>query len=138
MCPPLLTVLKLAATARAAERDFRPQGVAAMAASDILLLGDAQVPRTSFPDHCLAVSELFRDYASSFAIHHHRSPDTSGGERDLWFQQVQFGTAGVLVFGFAAESTVCAATRANVRQAMPMPVYLDRSIPPIKELAGGP
>ena len=118
-----------------------------MTATEILLLGDAQDFRTSSSgviwgrggaNHCLAASELFKDYPSSLSFHHYWSPGKRSVELVLRLEQVQPGTTGVQVPGFAAEAIVRATIAANDRQAMPVPVFLDRPISLIKELAGGP
>jgi DNA-binding NtrC family response regulator len=121
-----------------------------MSASDILPVDDAQDSCTSLSDVIWALDyqgsrvyagpaarELSRRYTSSLALLDYRSPGTDGVELDGRLQQIQPGTAGVRVTGFAAEATVRAATQANIRQVMPMPVDLGRPIPPIEEVAGG-
>ena len=122
-----------------------------MAASDILLVDDAQDSCTSLSDVIWdldypgsgaydgpAARELSRRYTSALDLLDYRSPGTDGVEPDGRLKQVQPGTAGVRVTEFAAEATVRAATRANARQVMPMPVDLGRPIPPIEKVAGGP
>jgi hypothetical protein len=122
-----------------------------MTATDILLLDDARDSRTSFcgviwnlddqgsgANGCLAAPELFRDYPSGMAFHHYRLPRKGNVELVLRLQQVQPGTTGVQVPGFTAEAIVRATIPANDRQVMPVPVFLDRPISLIKELAGGP
>jgi CheY-like chemotaxis protein len=123
-----------------------------MAASDILLVDDAQDSCTSLSDVIWdldypgsgaydgpAARELSRRYTSALALLDYRSPGTDGVELDCRRKQVQPGTAaGVRVTGFAAEAIVRAATQANIRQVMPMPVDLGRPIPPIEKVAGGP
>jgi CheY-like chemotaxis protein len=122
-----------------------------MAASDILLVDDAQDSRTSLADvlwdlddqgsgayHRPAARELSRRHTSALALLDSMSPGTDGVEPDGRLQQVQPGTAGVRLTGLAAEATVRAATQANIRQVMPMAVDLGRPISPIEEVAGGP
>ena len=121
-----------------------------MAASDILLVDDAQDSCTSLSDVIWdldypgsgaydgpADRELSRRYTPGLALLDYRSPGTDGVELDGRLKQVQPGTAGVRVTGFAAEATVRAATQAPIRQVMPMSVNLGRSIAPIEEVAGG-
>jgi DNA-binding NtrC family response regulator len=122
-----------------------------MAASDILLVDDAQDSCTSLSDVIWdldypgsgaydgpAARELSWRYTSALDLLDYRSPGTDGVEPDGRLKQVQPGTAGVRVTEFAAEATVRAATQANIRQVMPMPVDLGRPIPPIEKVAGGP
>jgi DNA-binding NtrC family response regulator len=122
-----------------------------MAATDILLVDDAQDSCTSLSDviwdldhpgsgayNGPAARERSRRYASGLALLDYRSPGTDGVALDGRLQQVQPGRAGVRVTGCAAEATVRAATQAHIRQVMPMPVDLGRPIPPIEEVAGGP
>jgi DNA-binding NtrC family response regulator len=122
-----------------------------MSGSDILLVDEAQDSWTSLSDVIWdvdyqgsgaydgpAARELSRHYTSGLALLDYRSPGTDGVELDGRLKQVQPDTAGVWVTGFAAEATVPAATRANIRQVMLMPVDLGRPIPPIEEVAGGP
>jgi DNA-binding NtrC family response regulator len=122
-----------------------------MAASDILLVDDAQDSCTSLSDVIWdldypgsgaydgpADRELSRRYTPGLALLDYRSPGTDGVELDGQLKQVQPGTVGVWVTGFAAEATVRAATQANIRQVMPMPVDLGHPIPPIEKVARGP
>jgi response regulator RpfG family c-di-GMP phosphodiesterase len=103
-----------------------------MAASAILFVDDAQDSCISLPDviwhldyqgsaasNGPAARELSRRYTSGLALLDYRSPGTDGVELDGRLKQVQPGTAGVRVTGFAAEATVRAATQANFRQVMP-------------------
>jgi response regulator RpfG family c-di-GMP phosphodiesterase len=121
-----------------------------MAATDILLVDNAQDSCTSLSDVIwdldhqasraydgLAARELSRRYTSGLALLVYRSPGADGVELDGRRQQVQPGTAGVPVTGFAAEATVQAATQANIRQVTPVQVDLGRPISPIEEVAGG-
>ena len=122
-----------------------------MAASDILLVDDAQDSCTSLPDVIWnfdyqgsgaydgpAARELSRRYTSGLALLDYRSPGTDVVELDGRLQQVQPGTAGVRVTGSATEAAVCAATQANNRQVMPTPVDRCYTIPPMEEVAGRP
>jgi DNA-binding NtrC family response regulator len=84
-----------------------------------------------------AARELSRRYTSNLALLNYWSPDTNGVELYGRLKQVQPGTAGVRVTGFAAEATVRAATQDSIRQVLPMPVDLGRPIPPIEEVAEG-
>ena len=103
-----------------------------MAASAILLVDDAQGSCTSLSEVIWdldyqesgaydgpAVRELSRPHTSNLASLDYKSPGTDGVELDGRLQQVQPGTAGVRVTGFAAEATVRAATQGNIRQVMP-------------------
>jgi DNA-binding NtrC family response regulator len=85
-----------------------------------------------------AARELSRRCTFNLALLDYKSPGTDGVELDGRLKQVQPGTAGVRVTGFAAEATVRTATQANIRQVMPVPVDLGRPIPPMEEVAGGP
>ena len=159
MSLPLLAMLltrgdslpKSAAHAERLSATTARRGVAVMAASDILLVGDAQDSCTSLPDVIWdldypgsgaydgpAARQLPQRYTSNLTLLDYKSPGTDGVELDGRLNQVQPGTAGVRVTGFAAEATVRAATQANIRQVMPMPVDLGRPIPPIEEVAGRP
>jgi DNA-binding NtrC family response regulator len=122
-----------------------------MAASDILFVDDAQDCCTSLAAVIWdldfqgsraydgpAARELSRRCTSNLALLDHKSPGTDGVELNGRPKQVQPGTAGVRVAGFAAESTVRAATQASIRQVMPMPVDLCHPLPLIKEVAGRP
>ena len=122
-----------------------------MADSAILLVDDEQDSCTSLSDliwhldypgsgayNGPAARELSRRYTSGLALLDYRSPGADGVELDGRLKQVQRGTAGVLVTGFAAEATVRAATQASIRQVLPMAVDLGRPIPPLEEVAGGP
>jgi DNA-binding NtrC family response regulator len=120
-----------------------------MVASAILLVDDAQGSCASFFDVDLdsqgsgaydgpAARELSRRYTSGQALLDYKSPGTDGVDLDGRLNQVQPGTMGVRVMGFAAEATVGTATQANIGQVMPMPVDLGRPIPPIEEVADGP
>ena len=122
-----------------------------MAVSHILLVDDAQDSCTSLSGIIgdldyqgsgaydgPAARELSQRYTSNLALLDYKSPGTDGVELDRRLQQVQPGTAAVRVTGFAAEATVRAATQANIRQVMLIPVDLGRPIPPIEEVAGGP
>jgi response regulator RpfG family c-di-GMP phosphodiesterase len=130
-----------------------------MAASDVLLVDDAQDSCTSLSEVIWdldyqgsgaydgpAARELSQRYTSNLALLNCNSPGTAGVELDGQLKQVQHGqlkqvqpgTAAVRVTGFAAEVTVSAATQANIGQVMLMPVDLGRLILPIEELAGGP
>ena len=121
-----------------------------MAASDILLVGDAQDSCTSLSDLIWeldysgsgasdgpAARQLPQRYTSNLALLDYKSPGTDGVELDGRLKQVQPGTAGVRVAGFAAEATMQAATQGNIR-LMPTPVDCGRPIPPIEEVARGP
>jgi DNA-binding NtrC family response regulator len=122
-----------------------------MADSAILLVDDEQDSCTSLSDLIwnldyqgsgaydgLAARELSRYYTSGLALLDYRSPSTDGVELHGRLKQVQPGTAGVWVMGFAAKATVRTATQAIIRHVMPMPVDLGHPIPPIEEVAGGP
>jgi hypothetical protein len=113
-----------------------------MAATDILLLDDAQESCTSFfdiggnldyqgsePYLGPAARELSRRYTSGLALLDYRSPGTDGVERDGRLQRVPPGTAGV--------SVTCCAVVATVRHVLPMPVDLGRPIPSDVEVPGG-
>jgi CheY-like chemotaxis protein len=102
-----------------------------MAASDILLADDAQDSFTSLSDIIWdldyqgsgaydgpAGRELSQRYTSNLALLDYKSPGAVGVELDGRLQQVQPGTAGARVTGFAAEATVRAATQSNIRQVM--------------------
>ena len=106
-----------------------------MADSAILLVDDEQDSCTSLSDliwdldypgsgayHGPAARELSRCYTSGLTLLDYRSPGTDGVELYGRLKQVQPGTAGVRMTGFAAEATVRAATQANIRQVMPKPV----------------
>jgi DNA-binding NtrC family response regulator len=122
-----------------------------MTASTILFVDDDRGSCTSLPDVIWdldyqgsrayggpAARELPRRYISGLALLDYRSPGTDGVKLDGPLKPVQPGPAGVRVTGFAAEATVRAATQANIRQVMPMPVDLGRPIPPIEGAAGRP
>src|SRR5262245_13377039 len=110
-----------------------------MAASDMLLVDAAQDACTSLSNVLWhldspgsgasdgpAARELSQRYTSNLALLDYKSPGTDGVALDGRLQQVQPGTAGVWVAGFAAEATMQAATQANIRQVLPMPVDLGR------------
>ena len=103
-----------------------------MAATDILLVDDAQDSCTSLSDviwdldhpgsgayNGPAARELSRRYTSGLALLDSRSPGTDGVELDGRLKQVQPGTAGVRETGFTAEAAVRAATQGNIRHVMP-------------------
>jgi hypothetical protein len=103
-----------------------------MAASAILFVDHVQGSCTSLPDVIWnfdyqgsgaydgpAARELSRRYTSGLALLVSRSPGTDGVELHGRLKQVQPGTAGVRVTGFAAQATVRAATQGNIRQVMP-------------------
>jgi hypothetical protein len=111
-----------------------------MAATDILLLDNAQESCTSFSDvigildcrgseHYLgpAARELSRRYTSGLALLDYRSPGTDGVEPDGSCNGSRPGTAGVRV--------TCCAAAAIVRHVMPMTVDLGRPIPSIEEVS---
>jgi DNA-binding NtrC family response regulator len=122
-----------------------------MAASATLLVDDDQDSCGSLsdvlwdPDYPMgrasdgpAALELSPRYAFGLALPDYRLPGMDGVQLYGRLNQVQPGTVGVRVTGFAAGSTLQGATQASIRQGMPKYVNFGRLIPPIEEVAGAP
>ena len=112
-----------------------------MAVSDVLLVDDgpdscdslADVIRLDYSGSGAydgpATRELSRCYISGLALLDYRSLDTVGVDLDGRLKRVKRN---------ATKPTMRAATHANIRQVVPMPVDLGRPIPPIGAMAKGP
>ena len=135
---------------RVAEHNDRSQGVVAMAASAIVLADDEQDSYTSLSDLIWnldypgsgayggpAAREQSRHYTSSLALLDYRSPGRDAVELYARLKQVQPGTAGIRVTGFAAEANVRAATQGNIRQVTPSRSVSAARSPPSRKWPGG-
>ncbi len=72
------------------------------------------------------------------ALLDYKMPGMDGVELYRYLKQAQAETVGVLVTGFAADTTVQEAIRAGFRHVLPKPVDFGQLIPLVEEVAGTP
>jgi two-component system, NtrC family, response regulator HydG len=80
--------------------------------------------------------KLSRGNPYRLALLDYKLPGMNGVELYSHMKQVQAGTVGVLVTGFASDATLQEAVRAGIRQVIPKPVDFGRLIPLIEAVAG--
>jgi two-component system, NtrC family, response regulator HydG len=85
-----------------------------------------------------AALALSRQKPYGLALLDYKLPGMDGVQVYGHLKQLQAETVGVLVTGFAEETTVLAAFRAEMREVMSKPVDFGRLIPLIEDVVGLP